>query len=200
MMVRNRWLIVLLLALPGLTTATESKDKDKSKDKPAVEALKASEKVKKIYVIKDKYGNITGYTDDPRKGAEEIVIKKSTEYTESGPVAPLSNATAKVVEEKPAYENFAIVSPANEGTVRDNNGNIQIALDIRPALDPEHTIVLLMDGQQVASGRGPIMSLTNVDRGTHKFQAEIRSADGEILETTPLVIVYLHRAIVRKPK
>jgi hypothetical protein len=70
-------------------------------------------------------------------------------------------------------------------------------VDIRPPLLPGHSVHLLVDGAVVAKGKSPIMSVTNVDRGTHSISAQIKTAKGKVIKTTPTVTVHMHRATVR---
>ncbi|MEL0036076.1 MAG: hypothetical protein VW874_00345 [Gammaproteobacteria bacterium] len=193
----NRWSYVIvccaLLCIPATQSFAEEQKEDKAESEKS-EAKKDDKKSNKIYAIKDRYGNIIGYTDDAQKGSEEIAIKKSTDYTPPEAVTVWTKVTPKVVEESQPYQNFAIASPVNDATVRDNQGNIQIALDIRPSLQPGHKVQILIDGQVISESRGVITTASNVDRGTHNITAKIVGAKNKVIKTTAPVTVHLHRA------
>jgi len=172
-------------------------DKDKPKDDKEKPVSKPAPKPQKIYVKTDAYGNRT-YSDMPQKGAKELDIQKSTEYTPPKPTNVWTDLKPKVVEQQPSYSHFSIVSPTNDSTVRNNAGNVQLALDIRPKLLPGHKLVLFMDGNEMPTTGSSILSLSNVDRGSHTFEARIQSAEGEIIVTTETITVHLHRAVIRR--
>lgn len=151
----------------------------------------------KIYTWIDKNGNRI-YSDVPQDGAKVMEISKGTDYTPPNQVKDYSKIKPKVVPEEKVYSNFTIASPSNDATVRNNQGNLQLALDIRPALEKGHLIKVELDGVEVRTAGSSIISLTNIDRGTHVLVAHIVTADGEVLDSTPPVTVHLHRAIYRK--
>ncbi len=189
-------LVILSLAVTNLSYAAEAEAEDK-----AEETEKKAEKKKsgKIYAIKDRNGNIVGYTDDPLKGSDEVKIQKGSEYTPPESETVWTKVEPKVVEEKPlGYAKFAIASPTNDATIRNNAGNIQVALDIRPALQPGHKVQVLIDGNVVSESRGVIQSAANVDRGTHSISANIIDSQNNILKSTPAVTIHLHRATARR--
>lgn len=158
-----------------------------------VEPAKAVKTGDKIYTWIDEKGDRI-YSDVPREGAEVMKIEKGTDYT-----LPVSEPTdwtkmkPKVVKETVGYDHFAIVSPTNEATVRNNFGNIQVALDIRPTLMAGHRLKLEMDGNEV-SGGGAIISITNVDRGAHTLIAHITDKAGKVIQSTAAVVVFMHKA------
>lgn len=195
----NRWsyliLCFALLFIPAAQSFAEEKKEDKAESEKA-EAKKEEKKANKIYAIKDRYGNIVGYTDNPQKGSEEIAIKKSTDYTPPPTQTIWTTVTPKVVEDSDPYKNFAIASPANDATIRNNAGNIQVALDIRPALQPNHRVQVLIDGNVISTSRGVIATASNVDRGTHSITANILGADNKVIKSTAPVTIHLHRASV----
>ena len=189
-------LFLVLFTSHGLVAEEPEKD-EKEQDKEKKEDKK--KKSNKVYAIKDKYGNIIGYTDTPKKDSEEIIIQKSTEYSPPETVTAWSSNPAPEEDKKDAtYSNFSIASPANDATIRNNAGSLQVAVDIRPRLLPGHSVQLLVDGKVMAKGKSPILSVSNVDRGSHQLTAQIQSANGQVVKTTAPITVHLHRATIRK--
>jgi hypothetical protein len=92
-----------------------------------------------------------------------------------------------------AYTSLSIVSPANEATLRNNAGNIEVSAALTPALQPGHKLVLLLDGNRQGEASGNTFKLTNLDRGSHQLTVEVRDADGKTLIASPSVTIYLHR-------
>ncbi len=169
-----------------------------SENTPVKEKPKAVSTGDKIYTWIDEKGNRI-YSDAPREGAEVMEIKKGTNYTPPDNAIPDWNTMKPkvVLEEGEAYSNFAIVSPSNNATVRNNSGTVQVALDIRPKLNKGDQIKLEMDGVAVESSSSTIISLSNVDRGTHTLVAYIVGAKGKVVATTSAVTIHMHRAIQR---
>jgi hypothetical protein len=191
----QRLLITLFIAsfvsvfVVPLVNAQEVKDEPQKKsEKP--KAVKTGDK---IYTWIDAKGDRI-YSDVPREGAEVMQIEKGTDYSSQSTETPdWTKMKPKVVEDAIGYEHFNIVSPANEATVRNNGGNIQVALDVRPKLMPGHRLKLEMDGNEV-SGGSSVISLTNVDRGAHTFIAHITDGEGKVIQSTNAVVVYMHKA------
>jgi hypothetical protein len=171
--------------------ASKFKDKDKPKAKP-----KAVATGDKIYTWIDEKGNKI-YSDVPRDGAKLMEIKKGTDYTPDQTIPDWSKMKPKVIPAGPLYEHFQIASPGNDATVRNNDGYIQIALDIRPKLVDGHRVQIEVDGKAFPGTGASIIALNNVDRGTHTIIAYILAANDKVLATTPPVIVHMHRAIQR---
>ena len=169
-----------------------------SESTPVKEKPKAVSTGDKIYTWIDEKGNRM-YSDAPREGAEVMEIKKGTDYTPPDSSIPDWNSMKPkvVLDEGEAYSHFAIVSPSNDATVRNNSGIIQVALDIRPKLNEGDQIKLEIDGVAVESPGSSIITLSNVDRGTHTLVAYIVGAKGKVVATTSAITIHMHRAIQR---
>jgi type II secretory pathway pseudopilin PulG len=180
--------------------AAQAKAAAKKADEAKAKQPKKSKTVKtgdKIYTWINASGERV-YSQTPRKGAKEMRIKESTRYTEPNPVSGFDNAKIKVVEDNPnVYDNFAIASPGNEATVRNNDGNLQVAISISPALKTGHQIVLKVDGAEVATGYSPIINLTNINRGEHQITAEVFDDQGNLVIAAKPVTVFMHQAFIR---
>ncbi|MFT5452127.1 MAG: hypothetical protein ACI9N9_001615, partial [Enterobacterales bacterium] len=148
-----------------------------------------------VYTWIDESGNRM-YSDMPRDGAELMKIQEGTNYSPPGQKSNRDYSTMrpKVVETGDSYTNFSIISPSNSQTIRNNNGDFQVAIDVRPKLGKGHGIRLEIDGQVVQSSMSSLMSLANIDRGTHTLVAYITGADGKTIKTTAPVTIHLHRA------
>jgi len=152
----------------------------------------------KIYTWIDKHGNRI-YSDEPREG-EVMKISKGTDYTppetDTLTTPDYSSMKPKVISTADSYSHFEIASPGNDATIRNNSGTFQVALDIRPKLAASHRVRLEIDGKEV-SGSGQIITLNNIDRGTHSLVAYIVSKDNTVMATSQAVTIHLHRAVKR---
>ena len=191
-------LIFLYCGLFGLMLSSHASEKDKEQENTPVEVKSGKPKAistgDKIYTWIDDKGNRI-YSDEPREGAEVMKIPLGTDYTPQTSAPDWDNMKPKVIPAEQEYSHFEIVSPANDATVRNNNGTIQVALDIRPKLTPGHKVKLEINGQAAEGTGSSIITLTNIDRGSHTLIAYILTADEEIIATTKPVVIHMHRAI-----
>lgn len=204
---KNIALLILIFSLSaGTALAQEEADDNSKPESEAQKALKTAKdkeatpkkkKPSKIYTWIDKKGNRI-YSDNPREGAEELKIQKQTEYTPTKVENPWAT-TPKVVDEKNiAYTYFAVASPSPDATIRNNQGSIQVAFDVRPKLQPGHEIILLRNGTEAGRSKTPLISLNNIDRGSHALSGQIVTANGDVLISSDSVTVHLHRPTIRR--
>ena len=136
-----------------------------------------------IYTCKDADGN-TVYTDSPDgcNNAEEVKVDTLPTLIPTKPLAtnPRNSTNNNNIEEKNSYTALTITSPANDSSVRDNQGNVTINFQVSPNLKTRngHEFVVTLDGNQVYSGTSTITALKNVDRGTHTISVKVVAADG----------------------
>jgi hypothetical protein len=94
-----------------------------------------------------------------------------------------------------AYQQFAVVSPADNGAVRANDGNVAVILALDPPLQPGHRVLVRLDGQPVGEpGTSLTVDLTNLDRGTHRIEAVVLGAGGTELITAGPTSFHVLRA------
>ncbi|QDO86181.1 DUF4124 domain-containing protein [Shewanella psychropiezotolerans] len=151
-----------------------------------------------VYKWVDKDGKIH-YSDKPIENSEAVEFKSNTQ-NQIKLQMPKANASASNDDpESLTQYNLSIASPAEEETIRDNEGKITIMARISPDLDTKHVLVLLMDGVVVGTPQtSPIFSLKDIDRGEHSFVIKAVAQNGKQLASTPPRKIYLHRAIISR--
>jgi len=94
------------------------------------------------------------------------------------------------------YAAVRIVAPRDDATVHDNQGTLDVSVDVSPPLRPDtgDRIVLLLDGTAVASGAEARIRLTDVERGSHTLQAQVVAAGGALLLASPQTRFHMWRA------
>ncbi len=92
------------------------------------------------------------------------------------------------------YTEVAIVQPAHEATVHDNQGNVAVQVAVSPSLAPRDRIVVLLDGRPAARQAGTAVALSGVERGEHTLQALVVDANGATLATSQPVTFYMWQA------
>jgi len=147
----------------------------------------------KIYTWIDSKGDRI-YSDVPRDGAEVMEIEKSSEYSTPTPsTTDYSRMKPKEVATQAGYGQFEIASPAHDATVRNSSGDFQVALQISPKLSRHHSVILTVDGQEMGDSGSSIISLHNIDRGSHVLVAHILSQAGDIIMSSSPITIHLHR-------
>ncbi|MDD5329962.1 MAG: hypothetical protein PHX38_08160 [Sulfuricella sp.] len=93
------------------------------------------------------------------------------------------------------YVKIAIVQPGEDVTIHDNNGTLEVALALSPALQQGHRISLVLDGGIQPQTRGSThFSLTKIDRGTHTLQAAVADHSGRALVASDAVTFHMWKA------
>jgi hypothetical protein len=141
------------------------------------------------------------YSDVKTSGSKQMNVPEPQTYTPAPLPPPESDPAVSEQEAANAiYKSLVIDLPANEETIRDNQGNIELLVSSKPGLirTDGHRIVYYLDGEP--HGRRTIDTrkvFTNVDRGEHILSvAIVDTNDAVIIESQP-VKVFLHRASVQ---
>lgn len=146
------------------------------------------------------------YTDQPRPGAKEVELPK---FAPPPPPPAKPAAVDKTPPDKktdattepafPGYKKVALVKPLNDDTVRENNGAVEVALELEPAWDAKwgHKISVSLDGKNLPETyTSPQFQLQNIDRGSHSLQVTVNDAKGVLLSTTDSVTFHMKRQSV----
>lgn len=153
-----------------------------------------------LYKKVDEQGNVT-YSDVPSGKAKPVQLPGLTTYG--------TPALHKQTAQKPAdaakaaainYTALALVSPANEDTLRDNSGTVAVKISLAPPLDIQagHKLVLVLDQKSAAEAQATEVSLKDVERGTHTLKVQVTDAKGLLLKESPEVTFQLHRGSAAK--
>jgi hypothetical protein len=118
-------------------------------------------------------------------------------------VAAIILAAIGRVEGAERYATLSIIAPANEETVHDNLGTVQVRVSIEPPLQTHagHRLRIVLDGQPIAelSSAQP-HTLRDVERGTHVLSATvIDRADAELIASES-VTFHMWRASLLFPQ
>ncbi|CAA6818433.1 MAG: Unknown protein [uncultured Thiotrichaceae bacterium] len=151
-----------------------------------------------IYSWKDANGNMVfGDTPPEAKRAKKIETQPLTV------IPSFKDPSLEKTEEKPkedkdkgeAYESFEVAYPSDDATIRSNDGNLSISLDLSPSLQSSHLVFIYVDGKKVIEEGSTSLSasLNNLDRGTHSLFAVVRSEDGDVLINSNTVKFHIQR-------
>lgn len=163
-----------------------------------------------VYRSVDESG-ITVFSDQPAGNAERIELPEASVY--SPVIVPVDELTENEAGEQatedddmppvPDYQ-LQIASPQDDESIRANDGNLTVNLQIRPVLNQKRgdMIQLRLDGRPYGEPRaGLSFNLPNLDRGTHTLSAVVMSANGEELAQSPTIKFHLQRnSILLNPR
>jgi hypothetical protein len=151
-----------------------------------------------VYKHVDEAGNVT-YSDAPqKKGDQPISLPEPT--TIKIPPTPKSSssegsrkaATAKTIK----YDSVAIVTPANDESIRSNSGDVTVQFTSSPPLQGSHLYVVFVDGAKKQESAATSVNLTNLDRGSHTAIVHIQDEKEQTLATSAPVTFHLLRQSV----
>ena len=95
------------------------------------------------------------------------------------------------------YTALSIVAPANEETIHDNSGTVNVEVSIEPELQVRqgHQLRISLDGVPVATLPAvQRYALLDVERGTHVLSAAVIDRDGGELISSTSVTFYMWQA------
>ena len=141
---------------------------------------------------------VVHYTDKrPDDGAVPLDLPKSMFFNPGNRTSSSSSAGKQqdtATEDLGSYQKLAISKPANGETVRSNEGNVTVIVELEPNLGKTHLLQLFLDGEAVGGGlKTSSMMLQNVERGTHRLQANVINAEGGVIATSNTVTFELKR-------
>lgn len=149
-------------------------------------ALQAQE----VYKVIQPDGTVE-FTDSPPPGeaAEQVDIPPLN--TAEPPPAPSPSASPTAAAQ--GYSEFRITRPGNGESIRDNAGNVDIDLSLKPTLRSGDKIDVLLDGRSVGGGNKTAITLSEMDRGTHSVQALVKDPAGKVVARSNSVTFTLQR-------
>lgn len=164
-------------------------------------AVSLSSYADKVYRSVDEQGNVI-FTDTPQPNAQEVTLPPLQSYT-----SPETNTGVSGTQrfknrlKQPAIQySLSIVSPQNEATIWDNEGNVLVVVTTNPPLDGQLQLEILVDGLKMsASGQRTSVQLTGLERGTHQIQAQLVDGNGGVVVTSEPVIIYIQKTSLLAP-
>ncbi len=137
-----------------------------------------------VYKTVDEDGNVI-FTDQPSESAEVIELQElQTIENPNPPTYRPPSSKSEEDTEASYYQAFSVVNPADGEGYRNNAGMVDIRLSLSPSLRRGHSVIVMMDGNEISSGGSLSVSLENVDRGTHSISAKVVDGSGQTLIST----------------
>ena len=141
------------------------------------------------------------YSDTYQEGAERVRVSDTKSSAPRGGGNTDAAQTEAAGEAGPAsYESLEIVQPADDATIRSNEGNLAVGISVSPALGPDHAVKIIVDGTPLEGTlKGTQFSLSNLNRGTHSLETQIVDAQGNVLISSNRVSFHLRQNSIIKP-
>lgn len=159
-----------------------------------IAALFATSIGAEVYRSVDEDGNVV-FTDKPGPDSELIQVDKLP--TVKSPARKFEYTPPKK-KPGPVYSDVSIVSPANDEAIRDNAGNVTVNVATTPALRPQDSLYLYLDGQEIELGKASAKAFSGLDRGTHQLRAVVKDNNGRIQHSSTSTTFHLLRSTVIK--
>ena len=141
------------------------------------------------------------YSDIPQEGAERIRVDTGGRSADSRTGEKGEDQSGSAGEaEAVSYESLKITQPADDATVRSNEGTVTVSLSLSPTLGEGHEVKIILDGVELEDGmKGTLFSLNNLNRGTHSLQTRVVDAEGTELISSDSINFHLRQASIIKP-
>jgi len=145
-----------------------------------------------VFTYIDEHGNRV-FTDRPGKPAAQPVETRTINSMPATPVAPSPRAARPSAGPSFSYA-LQILAPADDATIRNNAGDLEVTVSSQPALLADHLYRLMLDGAPVGEpSTSPVHALRNIDRGSHQLVVEIVDTQGNAVQKSAPLTFHLMR-------
>lgn len=141
-----------------------------------------------VYRYRDASGTLMFSDRAPHDGAAPL-SQNSINRMPATVAAPPPVATAARTEQRSPYQQVSILLPAPNAAHLDPSGDLRVEASSEPALLPNHSYRLLLDGQTRPAG----LQLRNLDRGSHRLAIQIVDANDRVLAASAEQWVHIQR-------
>ncbi|WEM42195.1 DUF4124 domain-containing protein [Photobacterium sp. DA100] len=165
----------------------------------ALATLPPTTSASQIYTWQDEDGT-THFSDKPHPGASALYIQPPE--VSSPPLPSTIDAVPKTAPSPSdaalPLPSIALTSPADQQTLRDNQGHIMVAAVANRKLNQGHSAQLRLDGEPYGRPQTQLTwPLTNIDRGSHTLQVDLLK-HGKVIASSEEITVFLHRARINQ--
>ncbi|WP_131779642.1 DUF4124 domain-containing protein [Legionella bozemanae] len=153
-----------------------------------------------IYKWTDSQGNVH-FSDTPRQGAKTVTIPETQSFSSPTPSTP-QTATQKpeqinqddTIKFKHSYTKIAIAEPQTGATIRNNQGFVAVTAEVEPDLRSVDKLQLIYDNGVLGEPQTtPMFEIKGMYRGSHTLAVQIVDADGNVIETSDPITIYVFR-------
>jgi hypothetical protein len=150
----------------------------------------------------DENGQVN-YSDRPREGAQQIQLSTQRPATPPQPNrAPATpEQTAAPQPPKQLYQRISVSKPSQQATLWNIQGNLDITVELAPALRDGHRVAVTLDGTLVdPRPSGLSFQIGNVFRGVHNLEAVVLDVRGNVLARSAPVTFMVQQTSIQNPQ
>ena len=143
-----------------------------------------------VYKSRDAQGNVI-FSDKSSGSAEAVKLPPTNTIPEVA--APQGQAPSAAPVGAAGGYTLAIVSPVDGQTVFSATATLDVGVSVAPALQPGHSLRLLLDGAPAGIPQRGSITLEGVSQGTHTLELQVLDANGDLVQSSGTVSVHLQR-------
>ncbi len=144
---------------------------------------------------------VVHYSDQPHENAQKVELKAPQTFSAPKTTAPTS-VSHHNTDSKPAavYRSCAVSAPTQDQVFM-NTDTVIAGVVVEPAVRPEDTAVVTLDGQRVPGvpANGGQFTISPVDRGTHSIQVTVQDPSGASVCTSTPVTFHVQQPSLQSP-
>jgi hypothetical protein len=143
---------------------------------------------------------VTHYTDQFVPGAEKVQLRSGSATTAQTSTSATSSIPTR--KQQTDYRTFQITRPANQDSVINTGGVLQVSMQLEPALLTGHSLSLYLDGKRVEGYPSDALDyeLQNVPRGEHTLVGVVIDENSRrAAETSKVTFTMRQQSILMKP-
>ncbi|KTD41119.1 DUF4124 domain-containing protein [Legionella parisiensis] len=153
-----------------------------------------------IYKWTDSKGNVH-FSDTPRQGAITVTIPETQSFSSPTPSNPQTPAQKSeqleqddTIKLKHSYTKIAIANPQTGATIRNNQGFVAVSAEVEPELRSGDKLQLIYDNGALGEPQtSPMFEIKGMYRGTHTLAVQVVDTDGNVVETSDPITIYVFR-------
>lgn len=154
-----------------------------------------------VYTWINEHG-VRVYGDEPPEHAKKAKLPKIQSLPEVKSPKK-GQETPKPTESNrfSGYQQFEVLTPEEEQIVHfGESGNVNVQLQLHPALQIGHKVTLLLNGKPVDTAAALQFQLESLSRGSYLIQAQVKH-QGRLLISTPKRRIHVQRpSILNRPR
>ncbi|MEE9452457.1 MAG: DUF4124 domain-containing protein [Gammaproteobacteria bacterium] len=143
---------------------------------------------------------VTHFSDQPQAvGAQQITVLSLQSYQSSQPLLePPFTQIESADEISSAYQSIMITAPADQATLRNNYGTVNVSVSLEPALVANDRLQLLLDAVIIEQPQHTMsFYLEGIDPGTHELSVQVIDSADQVIAESEAVTFYLHRFFIK---
>jgi hypothetical protein len=149
-----------------------------------------------VYKSRDAQGNVIFSDTSSERASTVTVPPTNTIPVVAAPARPV--AAPATGDAAGAGYALAITTPVEGQTVFSAVGALDVSLSVSPALQPGHSLRLLLDGAPADLPQQGSLTLEGLGPGPHTLQAQVVDGNGEIVQSSGTVTVQMQRSQGRR--